>query len=70
MNEASTSNSAIFSFSSSALYLTDTFPRELLADLVFEELENFLELLPGDLFNPDKAGLFGGIFFCRGGGSI
>ena len=67
-HEASASNSAIFSFSSNALYLIYVFPRELLDDLVFEELENFLELLPGDLFNPNKAGLFESSFFWWGRG--
>ena len=40
-----------FSFSSSALFRTDVFPRELLNDLVFEEFEDFLELLPDDFFD-------------------
>ena len=50
-NEASASNSAIFSFSSSTISLTGVFPRELLDDLVFEELEDFLELLPDDVID-------------------
>ena len=34
-----------------SLSLTDLFPRELLDDLVFEELDNFLELLHDDFFD-------------------
>ena len=51
VNETSASNSAIFSFSSSALFLTDVFLKELLDDLVFKELEDFLEVLPDDFLD-------------------
>ena len=51
VNEASANDSTIFSLSSSALSLTDVFPRQLLHDLVFEELEDFLELLYDDFFD-------------------
>ena len=50
VNEAYASNSAVFGFSSIALF-TDIFPRGLLDDLVFEELDDFLELLPDDFFD-------------------
>ena len=51
VNVASANDSTIFSLSSSALSLTDVFPRQLLHDLVFEELEDFLELLYDDFFD-------------------
>ena len=40
-----------FSFSSSAVSLTDVFLRKFLDDLVFEELEDFLVLPPDDFFD-------------------
>ena len=51
VNETSASNSAIFNLSSSAPSLTDVFPKQLLDELVFKELEDFLELLPDDFFD-------------------